>query len=81
MRPVRLEDMMPDGRDVRSLRTTGYDLLAAGHEYPSLSAWRAVWESPPPSSTSCPAAAVQCLVLWDGGSRDVGGPRPAAPGP
>lgn len=44
-RPVRLEDMSPGGQQARNLRDTGYDLLVVGHEYPSLPAWRAVWES------------------------------------
>ncbi len=44
MRPVRLEDVAAGGRQVRSLRDTGYDLLVVGHEYPSLPAWRATWE-------------------------------------
>lgn len=43
--PTRLEDTRPNGRQARSLRDTGYDLLVVGHEYPSLSAWRAVRES------------------------------------
>lgn len=40
----RLEDMTPDSWRARNLRDTGYDLLVVGHEYPSLPAWRAVWE-------------------------------------
>lgn len=43
--PVRLEDLTSDSRHARSLRDTGYDLLVVGHEYPSLPAWRAVWEA------------------------------------
>lgn len=42
--PVRLEDIADRGH-ARSLRDTGYDLLVVGHEYPSLSAWRGVWET------------------------------------
>jgi glycosyltransferase involved in cell wall biosynthesis len=40
--PVRLEDLTPGGVRTRTLRRRGYDLLVAGHEYPSLPAWRAV---------------------------------------
>ncbi len=43
--PVRLEDLAPGERQARSLRATGYDLLVVGHEYPSLPAWRAIWET------------------------------------
>lgn len=45
MLPVRLEDIRPDGPQARSLRSTGYDLLVVGHEYPSLPPWQAVRES------------------------------------
>jgi glycosyltransferase involved in cell wall biosynthesis len=45
VRPVRLEDVTPGGRQASSLRDTGYDLLVVGHEYPSLPAWRATWET------------------------------------
>jgi glycosyltransferase involved in cell wall biosynthesis len=45
MCPVRLENVVPGGRQARSLRDTGYDLLVVGHEYPSLPAWRATWET------------------------------------
>jgi glycosyltransferase involved in cell wall biosynthesis len=43
VRPIRLEDLTPDGPQIRSLRATGYDLLVVGHEYPSLPAWRTAW--------------------------------------
>lgn len=43
--PVRLEQLHPQGRSARQLRSTGYDLLLVGHEYPSRPSWRAVWES------------------------------------
>jgi glycosyltransferase involved in cell wall biosynthesis len=43
--PVRLEEMSPRGVQARTLAATGYDLLVVGHEYPSLPAWRAVWET------------------------------------
>jgi glycosyltransferase involved in cell wall biosynthesis len=45
MRPIRLEDMKPGGRQACGLQATGYDLLIVGHEYPSLPAWREVWDS------------------------------------
>lgn len=45
MRPVRLEDLTAGGRQARSLRDTGYDLLVIGHEYPSLPPWRVTWNS------------------------------------
>lgn len=45
LRPIRLEDVGPGGRQARNLRDTGYNLLVVGHEYPSLRAWRAVWEA------------------------------------
>jgi glycosyltransferase involved in cell wall biosynthesis len=45
LRPIRLEDLRPGGRQARSLQATGYDLLVVGHEYPSRPAWRAAWES------------------------------------
>lgn len=44
VRPLRLEDVAPGGRQACELRATGYDLVVVGHEYPSLPAWRAVWE-------------------------------------
>ena len=37
-RPIRLED----SSDAAHLRADGYDLLIAGHEYPSLPAWRRI---------------------------------------
>lgn len=45
VRPIRLEDVAPGGRNARSLRETGYDLFVVGHEYMSLPAWRATWET------------------------------------
>src|SRR5713101_3481011 len=36
IRPTRLEDLTPGKRQARELRAAGYDLLAVGHEYPSL---------------------------------------------
>lgn len=45
VRPVRLEDLDPGGRQARNLRNTGYDLLVVGHEYASLPAWRATWKT------------------------------------
>ncbi|WP_053648617.1 glycosyltransferase [Streptomyces sp. XY431] len=42
-RPIRLEDLQPGTRQTRDLRSTGYDLLVVGHEYPSLPGWRRVW--------------------------------------
>lgn len=41
-RPLRLEDLDPHGTTVAGLRADRYDLLVAGHEYPSLARWRAV---------------------------------------
>ncbi|SFC61692.1 glycosyltransferase [Streptomyces aidingensis] len=38
--PIRLEDTTPGSPAARRLRSTGYDLLVVGHEYPSLPAWR-----------------------------------------
>lgn len=45
LRPIRLEDVRPRGPHAASLRDTGYDLLVVGHEYPSLPAWRDVWQT------------------------------------
>jgi glycosyltransferase involved in cell wall biosynthesis len=45
LRPIRLESLTPGERQVRGLRDTGYDLLVVGHEYPSLPAWRVIWEA------------------------------------
>ena len=45
MRPTRLEDVRPGGAESRSLRTSGYDLFIVGHEYASLPAWRAMWQT------------------------------------
>lgn len=45
VRSVRLEDIRPNGAEARGLRTSGYDLLIVGHEYASLPAWRATWET------------------------------------
>lgn len=42
---IRLEDVTPGTLAARRLRATGYDLLVVGHEYPSLAAWRATWET------------------------------------
>ncbi len=39
-RPVRLEDLT----DPAELKASGYDLLVVGHEYPSLPAWRKVFD-------------------------------------
>ncbi|MFB7559789.1 glycosyltransferase [Streptomyces brevispora] len=38
-KPVRLEDITTGTLAERELRSTGYDLLVVGHEYPSLPAW------------------------------------------
>jgi glycosyltransferase involved in cell wall biosynthesis len=38
--PVRLESLL----DARPLRADGYDLLVVGHEYPSLPAWREIFD-------------------------------------
>jgi glycosyltransferase involved in cell wall biosynthesis len=43
--PLRLENLTAGSRDARAMRSTAYDLLVVGHEYPSLPAWRAVAES------------------------------------
>lgn len=43
--PTRLEDLTPTGQAMRALRDTGYDLFVVGHEYPSLPAWRAVFDT------------------------------------
>lgn len=45
LRPIRLEDVTPGTLVARSLRAMGYELLVVGHEYPSLPAWRATWET------------------------------------
>ncbi|MFE2520408.1 glycosyltransferase [Streptomyces mirabilis] len=42
-RPVRLEDLTTGSLASRELRSTGYDLLVVGHEYPSLPAWTRTW--------------------------------------
>jgi glycosyltransferase involved in cell wall biosynthesis len=42
-RPVRLEDLTTGSLAERDLRSTGYDLLVVGHEYPSLPAWTRTW--------------------------------------
>jgi glycosyltransferase involved in cell wall biosynthesis len=39
-RPIRLEDLT----DATALKATGYDLLVVGHEYPSLPAWRRIFD-------------------------------------
>jgi hypothetical protein len=39
-RPIRLEDLS----DATALKATGYDLLVVGHEYPSLPAWRRIFD-------------------------------------
>lgn len=38
--PIRLEDLT----DTATLKSSGYDLLVVGHEYPSLLAWRAIFD-------------------------------------
>lgn len=43
--PLRLEDLTPGSADVRRLTRLELDLLVAGHEYPSLPAWRRIWET------------------------------------
>ncbi|WP_116046389.1 glycosyltransferase [Amycolatopsis palatopharyngis] len=43
--PTRLEDVTPGCQEARKLRDASYDLLVVGHEYPSLPAWRSVWET------------------------------------
>lgn len=45
LRPIRLEDVTPGTLPARSLRDAGYDLLVVGHEYASLPAWRATWQT------------------------------------
>lgn len=42
-KPVRLEDITTGSLASRDLRSTGYDLLVVGHEYPSLPAWTRTW--------------------------------------
>lgn len=42
--PIRLEQLAPADRQVKELVASRYDLLVVGHEYPSLPAWRGVWE-------------------------------------
>jgi glycosyltransferase involved in cell wall biosynthesis len=39
-RPIRLEELT----DATAVKATGYDLLVVGHEYPSLPAWRRIFE-------------------------------------
>jgi glycosyltransferase involved in cell wall biosynthesis len=43
-KPVRLEDVSPGSLAEQELRSTGYDLLVVGHEYPSLPAWTRTWD-------------------------------------
>ncbi|TDC96132.1 glycosyltransferase [Actinomadura sp. 7K507] len=42
--PLRLEDLLPGSTDATKLSRVGLDLLVVGHEYPSLPAWRRMWE-------------------------------------
>ncbi|MFG2213066.1 glycosyltransferase [Streptomyces sp. NPDC048638] len=42
-KPARLEDITSGSLAERELRSTGYDLLVVGHEYPSLPAWTRTW--------------------------------------
>ncbi|MFJ2107559.1 glycosyltransferase [Streptomyces microflavus] len=42
-KPVRLEDITTGSLASRDLRSTGYDLLVVGHEYPSLPTWTRTW--------------------------------------
>lgn len=42
VRPVRLESVNPGSLELAKLRSTSYDLLVVGHEYPSLRAWRRI---------------------------------------
>lgn len=42
--PLRLEDLTPGSADATQLSRMGLDLLIVGHEYPSLPAWRRMWE-------------------------------------
>ncbi|MGH3429104.1 MAG: glycosyltransferase [Mycobacteriales bacterium] len=44
LRSIRLEDTKPGSKHAAALKAAGYDLLVVGHEYPSLSPWRAAWE-------------------------------------
>jgi glycosyltransferase involved in cell wall biosynthesis len=44
IQPTRLETILPGSREFAHLRSTAYDLLVVGHEYPSLPAWRQVRE-------------------------------------
>lgn len=41
--PVRLERLVPGSRELARMRSADYDLIIAGHEYPSLPAWRVAW--------------------------------------
>src|ERR1019366_7181202 len=42
--PARLEDLQPGSPQLARLRSSGYDLLIVGHEYPTLPAWRRAWQ-------------------------------------
>lgn len=42
--PIRLETVDPGDAALRRLEALNLDLLVVGHEYPSLPAWRRVWE-------------------------------------
>ncbi|WP_116949615.1 glycosyltransferase [Jiangella endophytica] len=42
--PIRLEALAPNGPELRTLRSAGYDLLIVGHEYPSHPAWMRTWQ-------------------------------------
>lgn len=44
IRPVRLEDNEPGSRVAAELKASRYDLLIVGHEYPSLPAWRRIYD-------------------------------------
>ena len=41
---MRLENLAPGSRQFARLRSTGYDLVIVGHEYPAQSAWRRAWQ-------------------------------------
>lgn len=43
--PLRLEQLEPGSQSARRLAERKLDLLVVGHEYPSLPAWRSVWEA------------------------------------
>jgi len=40
----RFEDLAPGSAGVANLKSLGLDLVVVGHEYPSLPAWRSIWQ-------------------------------------